>query len=69
MTRVGRFGPFLIDLDMLQRSGNPPSAPKLDPWGCPVVEDNDLPSGVGASSIPDGVARRLAGKAEKETVQ
>jgi hypothetical protein len=27
------------------------------------------PAGVGASSIPDGVARRLAGKAEKETSQ
>jgi hypothetical protein len=69
MTRAGRFGPFLIDLDLLQRSGNPPSAPKLDPWGRPVVEDDDLPSGVGASSIPDGVARRLASKLEKETSQ
>ena len=62
MTRLRRFGPFLIDLDELQRSGKPPSAPKLDPWGRPVVEDDDLPAGIGALSVPDDVARVLGEK-------
>jgi hypothetical protein len=42
MTRVRQFGPFLVDLDMLQRSGQPPTVATVDPWGRPVIDDDDI---------------------------
>ena len=42
MTRVRQFGPHLVDLDMLQRSGQPPAVATVDPWGRPVLDDDDI---------------------------
>ena len=42
MTRVRQFGPHLVDLDLLQRSGQPPAVATTDPWGRPVIDDFDI---------------------------
>jgi hypothetical protein len=59
MTRVRQFGPFMVDLDLLQRSGQPPAVATTDPWGRPVVDDFDIAVAVAPiESEQDGEVER-----------